>query len=398
MPYDVDKDHGCPPSKPWAVIKTTDGEVMGCHATKQGAVDQLAALQQSEEDDDRMTKTFQRRIVPDAGIEVRETDGGEVSLRGYAAVFDQEAYGEVVRSTAFTKTLEEQADVRFLVNHDGVPIARTKSGTLRLDTDDHGLRVETSPLDTANPTVAELVSAMRRGDLSEMSFGFIPVRDSINDNGVRELKEVRLMDVSAVVYPWYEGTDVQLAGLPEAVGVLVRASRAGKVLSSANTQLVADAVEALSKLLESADPDGDRSVRAAVGSHDTATTDQAWNADANVTRLSDDAGIDVFRRVFAWVDTDNPDSVSAQKLPHHQVSGSGSPGAANTRACSAAIAALNGARGGANIPDSDREGVYRHLASHISDAGGEPPELSDRAAPMSRLHASRRQQLAELTR
>lgn len=404
MPYTVESGHGCPSSKPWAVVKETDGEVMGCHATKQEAMDQLAALQQSEEDDARMSGPFQRRIVPDAGIEVRQADSGEVSLGGYAAVFDQEAFGEVVRPGAFTNTLREQADVRFLVNHGGVPLARTKSGTMTLDTDDHGLRMEVSALDVSNPTVAELTSAMRRGDLSEMSFGFIPIRDSINENGVRELKEVRLMDVSAVTYPWYEGTEVELNGLSDAVdaikagrvltacqrGALTEATcvfRAGKVLSSANAKLVSDAMEALAALLEAS---GDRSLRAAVSSHDSATTDQSWDADANVTRLSDDAGLSTFRRVFAWVDPDNPDSVSAHKLPHHQVSESGEPGAANTRACSAAIAALNGARGGVEgIPDSQREAVYRHLASHIEDAGGEPPELSSRQVPVSRVHARR---------
>jgi HK97 family phage prohead protease len=52
------------------------------------------------------------------------------TLRGYAAVFDSVSHDEVVRSSAFNKTLAERDDVRLLVNHDGVPLARTKSGTL----------------------------------------------------------------------------------------------------------------------------------------------------------------------------------------------------------------------------------------------------------------------------
>ncbi len=53
----------------------------------------------------------------------------------------------------------------------------------------------------------------------------------------------------------------------------------------------------------------------------------------------------------------------------------GTPGAANTRACSNAMGVLNGGRGGANIPDADRSGVHRHIATHMMDAKMEVPEL-----------------------
>jgi hypothetical protein len=82
--------------------------------------------------------------------------------------------------------------------------------------------------------------------------------------------------------------------------------------------------------------------------------------------------------MFAWVDPDgDQETKSAYKFPHHMVSGDGKVGAANTRAASAGIAVLNGGRGGANIPDSDRKGIYAHLAKHIRDAGKEPSELKD---------------------
>jgi len=37
------------------------------------------------------------------------------------------------------------------------------------------------------------------------------------------------------------------------------------------------------------------------------------------------------------------------------------------------IAVLNGGRGGADIPASDRKGVYDHLARHMRDAGEDRP-------------------------
>lgn len=153
-----------------------------------------------------------------AGWEIREAADGTVGLRGYAAMFDAPAHGEVVKSSAFTKTLAESADVRLLVNHDGVPLARTKSGTMTLTTDDRGLVVDVPSLDMENPTVQELVSALRRNDIDQMSFAFAPVRESYNaDTKTRELLEVRLFDVSVVTYPWYDTTSVGLRDLEDAL-------------------------------------------------------------------------------------------------------------------------------------------------------------------------------------
>ncbi len=157
-----------------------------------------------------MTKPIERRMV-DAHIEVRETPDGKVGLRGYAAVFNVEAHGELIRPSAFNRTLAQRDDVRLLVNHDGVAIARTKSGTMSLSIDDLGLVVDVDDLDLSNPTVQELVSAMRRGDIDQMSFAFI-AHDAPTINGVRELRELSLVDVSVVTYPWYDVTTAGLTG------------------------------------------------------------------------------------------------------------------------------------------------------------------------------------------
>jgi HK97 family phage prohead protease len=117
---------------------------------------------------------------------------------------------EYVRRGAFSKTLNDGADVRLLIDHEGVPLARTKSGTLALEEDERGLRVE-AELDPANPDAMRVLSAMRRGDLSQMSFAFRTVKDSYNsDRSVRELKEVQLFDVSIVTFPAYEETVAEL--------------------------------------------------------------------------------------------------------------------------------------------------------------------------------------------
>jgi len=96
------------------------------------------------------------------------------------------------------------------MDHEGIPLARTKSGTLTLAEDDRGLRVE-ADLDPANPLAASVISAMRRGDLSQMSFAFRTIKDSWSkDRQTRELEEVELFDVSVVTFPAYEETMAEL--------------------------------------------------------------------------------------------------------------------------------------------------------------------------------------------
>ena len=136
-----------------------------------------------------------------------DTDGDTLRLSGYAAVFDSPAHGEVVTRTAFKRTLDHGADVRLLLNHDGLPLARTKSGTLDLSTDDRGLMVK-ADLDPDSQLARDVLSAVKRGDMTGMSFGFRVVQDGYTADGVRELREVALHDVSVVTYPWYEDTTV----------------------------------------------------------------------------------------------------------------------------------------------------------------------------------------------
>ena len=111
--------------------------------------------------------------------------------------------------------------MRLLANHDGLPLARTASGTLQLrevtnpaqDLDGlgkTGLRVA-ADLDPSNPQVQQIVSAMRRGDLDQMSFGFQVTQDEWNDDmSERTIREVKLFDVSVVTYPANPATSVSL--------------------------------------------------------------------------------------------------------------------------------------------------------------------------------------------
>jgi len=160
-----------------------------------------------------VTREGDKRSIAYTNLELRAEEDGN-TLVGYAAVFDSPSepmpYTEYVRRGAFSKTLTDGADVRLLIDHEGIPLARTRSGTLALEEDERGLRVE-AELDPANPDAMRVLSAMRRGDLSQMSFAFKTIKDSYNeDRSVRELKEVKLFDVSIVTFPAYEDTVAEL--------------------------------------------------------------------------------------------------------------------------------------------------------------------------------------------
>lgn len=80
-------------------------------------------------------------------------------------------YKEKVGAAAGAKTLAASPDVVYLINHKGLTLARTVSGSLTLTEDDGGLNY----LALCNPKrndVADLLEAIRDGDVTENSFAF----------------------------------------------------------------------------------------------------------------------------------------------------------------------------------------------------------------------------------
>lgn len=157
------------------------------------------------------TMTVERR-----SFEMRAVGQGDEPRKivGYAAVFDQIAHGEMIKRGAFTKTLQEQKDIRAYWSHDAMGskvLGRTTNDTLTLREDDKGLYVEIVPnLDTDWGRSA--LASIQRGDVDQFSFGFSPVKEDeveIDGEFIRILREVRLYEVSPVAEPWYEGTSAE---------------------------------------------------------------------------------------------------------------------------------------------------------------------------------------------
>ena len=160
-----------------------------------------------------MAKKIERRTYSVRDVEARNDDSG-MRLAGYAAVFNDASlplpFKESIAPGAFRKTLDETPDVRMLINHEGLPVARTKNKTLKLYEDERGLRFEADLADTQEGR--DIYELVKRGDVDQMSFAFRVIRQKWNDDRSRRvLTEVSLSDgdISVVTYPAYPTTTVE---------------------------------------------------------------------------------------------------------------------------------------------------------------------------------------------
>lgn len=222
MPYYVSQNQN--DCDGWATVKQEPNgsyTTLGCHANKQDAIDQMVAVSLDEgiepggEVNSRSKmKKIERRTYTVQNVEARADDDGALRLSGYAAKFDSPSlplpFIERIAPGAFRKTLAETPDVRLLVNHEGLPLARTKNGTLKLTEDEIGLRFDATLADTQE--ARDLYALIARGDVDQMSFAFRVIRQKWSDNRTeRLLTEVSLADgdVSVVTYPAYPATSVE---------------------------------------------------------------------------------------------------------------------------------------------------------------------------------------------
>lgn len=144
-------------------------------------------------------------------IEVRESEGDEMILEGYASVFNEETdlghFREVIKPGAFDDVLDN--DVRALINHDpNLVLGRTTNGTLELSVDERGLKYRVK---LGNQTYArDFYESVKRGDITQSSFAFTIDQQSWNEERtLRSVDKVRtLLDVSPVTYPAYSQASV----------------------------------------------------------------------------------------------------------------------------------------------------------------------------------------------
>lgn len=202
---------------------------------------------------------MERRSL-EAPFEFRAEADGTVKVAGYAAVFDQPAdiggvFTEVIKRGAFRNALKRGDDVVFLINHGGLPLARSSAGNLQLEEDHHGLRVAAT-LDGSDPDVQRLVPKLRNKLMRAMSFAFNvgPEGQQWGETGdgkaTRAITDVDYLgDVSAVTTPAYEGTEIALRSRDEATATAEQErSRAEQNAAAARARIAARKAETEQKI------------------------------------------------------------------------------------------------------------------------------------------------------
>jgi HK97 family phage prohead protease len=202
-------------------------------AAQDWAQRQIDNLNNENKGRSKMRKT-ERRTFTVRDIEARQAEDGKLRMAGYAAVFNEPSlplpFIETISEGAFRKTLTETPDVRLLINHEGLPLARTKNGTMKLYEDEKGLYFEAELADTQE--ARDLYTLVERGDVDQMSFAFRVIRQKWNmDRTERTLTEVSLEDgdVSIVTYPAYVATSVEAR---ERIKKAIAEIKAGREISA----------------------------------------------------------------------------------------------------------------------------------------------------------------------
>ena len=165
------------------------------------------------------SKTITRAYNFEIRAENNEKNGDHITGRPivYNSKTDLGYFDEIIEAGALDKA--NLKDVRFLVNHDTsmIPLARSRNNnensTMQLEVDKDGMAIRVN-LDTENNTEARnLYSAIKRGDITGMSFMFTIDREEWegleSDHPTRHIKSIgQVFEVSAVTFPAYESTEI----------------------------------------------------------------------------------------------------------------------------------------------------------------------------------------------
>ena len=172
-------------------------------------------------------------------LQAEEETKEDMVVRGYASTFNEpytlfefegEKYMEQVSPEAFDSA--DMSDVIFQYNHEGRVFARQSNGTLRVETDDHGLAIEA---DLGGTEIGRgLYEEIKGGYTDKMSFGFRVNadrwEDRVADNGdtihLRTITEIgKVYDVSAVSIPANDATSISVRNLSDGVIAKIQAER-----------------------------------------------------------------------------------------------------------------------------------------------------------------------------
>ena len=185
-------------------------------------------------------KTDKREYRKFDGMEIRSAEDDRKIVEGYATTYNQPyelwrdkdmTVVEQVDPNAFAET--DMSDVIMQYDHEGRVFARIANGTLRLESDGHGLKVTA---DLGGTEIGrQLYEEIKGGYTTKMSFGFRvrkaerTIEEDEEQGSVtvhRKITEIeKLYDVSAVSLPANDATEISARNLCDGLIAEVKEER-----------------------------------------------------------------------------------------------------------------------------------------------------------------------------
>ena len=149
MPYHIARSSGCPSSRPWGVIKSATGRVMGCHPDEGSAQKQMAALYANE---------------PRGGNMPRQVDLATTRLRDRARRLNS-----LARHIASTPIAKEQVDAeRLRTRHRELAERLKRLAQAEDGRADRGERIDGEARKDLDLAVDQALTAEKAGNLDRM--------------------------------------------------------------------------------------------------------------------------------------------------------------------------------------------------------------------------------------
>lgn len=141
----------------------------------------------------------------DFKFSITDVDKEEGTFTGYASIWDEvDSYNDQVIKGAFKRSLKSQKAFPMLWSHD----VREPIGVIRAKEDDVGLAVEGDlnlDIEKARDVRSQMIQSKKAGIPMGLSIGFQTVIEELDKaSGIRKLKEIKLWEISVVLFPALE--------------------------------------------------------------------------------------------------------------------------------------------------------------------------------------------------
>jgi phage head maturation protease len=341
------------------------------------------------------------------GVTEKKTVGGQTIFKGVATSLALDRHKEVVvPKGADLSNFMESPVLLSQHEHREAPIGMITS----IEPGEEDIKFEFC-FDEQDPDAVVLMNKVKNGFMRTFSIGFLPTKwveqDALVDETGKMLESVELdvgdeskykLDLSRYkatprrVYTQWEMLEISLVSVPANPEAHVRMMAkelmenfedADPAVKSFVEEEVNEKMSSLEAILKEFEKElEDYHINGAVASHSTKMVEGAWDGSMARARLAKWASSDSsgeketmswgkYARGFGWFDSGKKDAFGSYKLPHHDIRSGEFVGVRS--GVTAAMAALLGARGGADI-GGDGSAVHSHLSRHYRDMDMDPPE------------------------